>query len=194
MRDAAREARAWERRSSSWCTARNACWKPSRATLHSRFGAHYTILGERSPGVALAKLAEIATGSEEVALLIAAPQIAEMAGVDFLVRAHALHPRARRVMLVDRGEWGSDHSAVRAMTLGEIDSYLFDTWVPAERWLYLPISEFLANWIGSQAPVFEAIQIIGRREEARSHELRDMFTRIGIPYTFYPADSEAGHR
>ena len=162
--------------------------------LRARFGAHYTVLAERSPSVALEKLTELAAGSEQVALLIAAPQIAEMAGVDFLVRAHGLHPRARRVMLIGRGEWGSDHPAARALTLGEIDSYLFDPWIPAERWLYLPVSEFLANWIESQAPLFEAIQIIGRQGNARSHELRDTFTRIGIPYGFYSADSEAGRR
>jgi thioredoxin reductase (NADPH) len=98
--------------------------------LGRRFGAEYRILGERSPVAALATLDRLAARSEEVALLIVAQQMREMGGVDFIVRAHELHPSAKRVLLVGRRKWTPANPAVRAMTLGQIDDYLFEPWLP----------------------------------------------------------------
>ncbi len=157
-----------------------------------RFGAEYRILVERSPVAALATLERLAAQSEEVALLIAAQRMREMTGVDFIVRAHELHPTAKRVLLVGRREWTPTNPAVRAMTLGQIDDYLFEPWLPLGRWLYLPITQVLADWVPSQAPSFEGIRIVGPRWGSRAHELRDMLTRMGIPHGWYLADSQAG--
>jgi thioredoxin reductase (NADPH) len=164
--------------------------------LRRRFGADYRVLGERSPEVALATLERMAAGSERVALLVAGQRLSGTSGVEFLVRAHQLHPGAGRMLLIGRGEWawGSAHPAVRAMTLGQIDSYLFHPWVDAERWLYLPVTEQLAAWNASQPPAAEAIRIVGSQWEPRSHQLRDILSRAAIPYGLYPPDSEPGHR
>src|SRR5262245_32662073 len=117
-----------------------------------------------------------------------------MDGVEFLVHAHQLHPGAKRVLRIGRGEWAaaSTHPAVRAMLLGQIDSYLFSPVAEVERWLYLPVSELLAEWAAAQPPRFEAVQIVGLAGEARAHELRDFFTRVAIPYRFHAADTETG--
>jgi thioredoxin reductase (NADPH) len=160
--------------------------------LGRRFGAEYRILGERSPAAALATLERLAARSEEVALLIAAQQMREMTGVEFIVRAHELHPTAKRVLLVGRRKWTPANPAVRAMTLGQIDDYLFEPWLPLGRWLYLPITQVLADWVPSKAPSFEGIRIVGERWGSRAHELRDMLTRMGIPHGWYLADSQAG--
>jgi thioredoxin reductase (NADPH) len=164
--------------------------------LRRRFGADYRVLAERSPEVALATLERLAAGSEAVALLVAGQSLSGTSGVEFLVRAHELHPGAKRMLLIGRGEWasGSAHPAVRAMTLGQIDSYLFHPWTAPERWLYLPVTELLADWTTSQPPAAEAIRIVGSRWEARSHRLRDVLSRAAIPYGLYPPDSEAGRR
>jgi len=143
--------------------------------LDRRFGADYHILSEQSPDKALIALDRLAATSERVALLIGAPRIAGRDGVEFLVRAHQLHPGAKRVLLIGRGEWAaaSAHPAVRAMLLGQIDSYLFDPVAEVERWLYLPVCELLAEWAGSQPPRFEAVRIVGLAGEERAHALRD---------------------
>jgi thioredoxin reductase (NADPH) len=164
--------------------------------LRRRFAADYRILTERSPDVALASLGQLAAASQEVALVVAGQSLARISGVEFLMRVHELYPKARRVLLIGRGEWasGSAHPAVRAMTLGQIDSYLFHPWTSPEGWLYLPVTELLADWATSQPPAVEAIRIVGSQWEARSHQLRDILSRAAIPYGLYPADSEAGRR
>jgi thioredoxin reductase (NADPH) len=115
--------------------------------LSRRFGAEYRILGERSPAAALATLERLAARSEEVALVMAAQQMREMTGIDFIVRAHEPYPSAKRVLLVGRRKWTSANPAVRAMMLGQIDDYLFEPWLPVGRWLYLPITQVLPDWV-----------------------------------------------
>ncbi len=162
--------------------------------LERRFGGGYRILAERSPAGALAALARLAEGPGPVALVIAARQMRDTDGLAVLQRAHELLPSAKRVLLEHRGEWTSGEPVVRAMTLGQVDYVLFRPWLPIERFLYLPVSEFLAAWEKSLAPSTEAIQIVGKRWAARSHELRDTLARVGIPYGFYPEDSPDGRR
>ena len=162
--------------------------------LERRFGNDYRVLAERSPAGGLAALERLAGGEDPVALVVAARRMEGTDGLELLERAHELHPAAKRVLLEHRGEWTSGEPVVRAMTLGQVDYVLFRPWHPREQFLYLPVSEFLAAWEKSLAPSAEAIQIVGQRWAARSHELRDVMARAGIPYGFYPDDSPDGRR
>jgi thioredoxin reductase (NADPH) len=160
--------------------------------LRRRFGGDYEVVGEPSAGAALAALGGLAAGTE-VAILVAATRMAEMDGTEYLVRAHELHPAAKRVLLVGRGQWASAHPMVRALALAQVDYYLFHPWGEPERWLHLPVSQFLADWSASRATGFEEeIRIVGERWAARSHELRDLLARVALPHGFYQPDSEAG--
>jgi thioredoxin reductase (NADPH) len=131
--------------------------------LGRRFGADHEIVAERSPAAALAALGQLGTRPRAVAVLLAAQRMTGMSGVEFLAAAHELHPAAKRVLLVDRGDYSAAHPAVRAMTVGQIDYHLFMPWQPAERWLYPPLSDFLADWSKTGEPSFAAIRIVGRQ-------------------------------
>ena len=159
-----------------------------------RFGVDYQIVAECSPVAALAALERLGARPQAVAVVLAAQRMTEMSGVEFLVAAHELHPAAKRVLLVARGDYSAAHPAVRAMTVGQIDYHLFTPWLPAERWLYPQLGDFLAAWSKTGEPSFAAIRIIGRQWEPRSHELRDMLARVAMPYRFYPHDSQAGRQ
>ena len=98
-----------------------------------RFGVDYQIVTERSPVAALAALERLVARSQAVAVVLAAQRMTEMSGVEFLVAAHELHPAAKRVLLVARGDYSAANPAVRAMTVGQIDYHLFTPWLPAER-------------------------------------------------------------
>jgi thioredoxin reductase (NADPH) len=168
--------------------------KALAADLSRRFGTDHRVLAETSPTAALETLLRLAEEAQEVAVVVAGQRMAELAGVPFLLRAHELHPSAKRVLLVGRREWTPTNPAVRAMTLGQIDTYLFEPWLPVARFLDLPISQVLADWVPARGPSFEGIRIVGPRWTTRSHELRDMLTRMGIPYGWYQAGSAAGRR
>jgi thioredoxin reductase (NADPH) len=167
---------------------------PLAADLEQRFGSDYRILAERSPAAGLSALERLAGGEDPVALVIAARRMRELDGLGLLERVHELHPGAKRVLLEHRGEWQSGEPVVHAMTLGQLDYLLYRPWRPLERHLYLPVTEFLAGWESSRTPTVEAIRIIGPRWGARSHQLREVLTRVGIPIGFYPDESEGGKR
>lgn len=93
-------------------------------------------------------------------------------GVALLGGVRRAHPDARRVLLVDRGQWAS-HPVRRAMVLGEVDGYLFVPWMPREQWLHLPMAEYLADWSRTQKPEIVAATVVGRGWDDHSHALRD---------------------
>jgi thioredoxin reductase (NADPH) len=162
------------------------------ADLRRRFAADYRVVGVASPTTALTMLADLARAGEAVTLLIADERLTEMGAVDFLVRAHELHPAAKRVLLVERGDWSATHPAVSAMALGQIDYHLYNPWRPLERILYAAVSEFLAAWERLLTPTAVAFRIVGAEQSRRSHELRDVLTRSGVPYWFFEQDSGEG--
>jgi thioredoxin reductase (NADPH) len=155
--------------------------------LRARFGGHYEIEAHVDASAALRALHEHADAGRAVAAVLVADTSA-CGGGAFREKVRDAHPRARRVLLVGRGEWRNAHPAVEAMRTGQAEAYLFVPWGLRERWLYMPMSELLADWEASQRPA-EVVQIVGEVRERRSHEVRDLFARIGIPFGFYPPSS-----
>ena len=155
--------------------------------LRQRYGGDYTILELRSDEVDPA-LVEV----DSLAVVISAAELdGRVPGVELLGGVRRTHRDARRVLLVDRGQWAS-HPVRRAMVLGEIDGYLFVPWIPREPWLHLPMTEYLADWSRTQPPEITAVTMVGRRWDDRSHALRDILSRASVPYAFHEPDSEEG--
>src|SRR5215510_5111343 len=80
--------------------------------LTRRFGNQFAVRGEASPAAALVGLRAAAQEREPVAVVLVQDADAEL-----LTSAHELHPRAKRVLLVDR-DYSSTSPAVQAITLG----------------------------------------------------------------------------
>jgi thioredoxin reductase (NADPH) len=160
--------------------------------LERRFGTDCRILSAQDPDRALGELTALAEWHEQVALLIADQSLREMTGVAFLERAHALHPLAKRILLVER-DYTAANPIVPAMMLGQIDFHLVKPWFP-EQSLFPAVGEFLADWAGSREPGFTMFRIVGPAGSARAHEIRDLLTRLAMPYVFHAESSEAGRR
>ena len=127
-----------------------------------------------------------------MALLIVDHDMSEMPGVDFLARAHEVHPLAKRVLLVER-DYSARSPVVEAMTLGEADYHITKPWL-LEQDLYRVVSEFLAEWAKDQEAGFELFRLYGRTQDRGTHELRDLLTRFNVPFHFRAADGEHGRR
>jgi len=164
------------------------------ADLRRRFGADYQVRGADSVTVALKTLADLADRCEDVAVIVADQNLVGMPAVDLLERAHVLHPLAKRVLMINRRSWSTAHPVVTALALGQIDYHLYNPWVPVERLLYSPISEFLVAWETTREPTAAALRIVGPQWSARSHELRDILSRVGAVFAFYRDDSPAGRQ
>ncbi|MGW8283445.1 MAG: FAD-dependent oxidoreductase, partial [Gemmatimonadota bacterium] len=158
--------------------------------LAVRYAEDYQIRCANEPGRGIALLEELAERSAPVALLIADQAMDAMSGVDFLRQAHERHPLAKRILLVER-DYTSANPSVQAMMLGQIDYHLVKPWFP-QQGLYPAVTEFLGAWSASQEGGFRLFRIAGRAQSARAHEIRNLLTRMNMPYTFYEADSDEG--
>ena len=126
--------------------------------------------------------------------MIASQRMSSMSGIDFLVRAHELHPLARRALLIRVADAGAIPVMEQAFTLNRLDTYLTKPWEPADEWLYPTLADLLREWVrASEAgPRSTVIQLIGDLWEPRCYRLKDLLDRNGLPYAFYTTDSEHG--
>jgi thioredoxin reductase (NADPH) len=162
------------------------------ADLARRFGSDYELVGQPSGEGALASLAAGRPG-REVAVVIALQRLSDMTGVQFLGRASALAPAAKRGLVITYGDPEANQSVIEATTFGLIEQWCWQPWEPAEELLFPFVSALLTAWSrGRDVPRFEAVRIVGEQWSARSHELRDLLQRNGFPYGFYTPDSERG--
>ena len=162
-----------------------------RDDLSRRFGQDFRVIGAVSATAGLAALRELADAKEPVALLIVDHKMCEMPGVGFLARAHEMHPLAKRVLLVER-DYSVRSPVVQAMTLGQADYHLTKPWM-LEQDLYRVVSEFLAEWAKDQEAGFDLFHVIGRLQDRRTSELRELLTRFSVPFRFHPAGHGDGH-
>jgi thioredoxin reductase (NADPH) len=134
-----------------------------RGDLSRRFAQDFRVLGESSAAAGLTTLRRLARRDEAVALLIVDHHMTEMPGLEFLARAHELHPSAKRVLLVER-DYSARSPVVQAMTLGQADYYLSKPWM-LEPDLYRGVSEFLAEWARDQEAAFNLFHVIGALQD-----------------------------
>lgn len=158
--------------------------------LSRRFGGDYRVVSVGHDAAA-GELDRLADRREPVAAVIAEPVSSTLAGLEYLAVVRDRHPGARRILLVERGGW-RHHPVRQAMVLGQVDGYLFDPWFPREQWLYLPMTEYLADYDRTRAPERVAFSIVGTQWDSRSHQLRDILARASIPFAFLRHDSTAG--
>ena len=92
--------------------------------LQLRFAGDFRVLDERSAASGLDALEALAGGPDSVALVIAGEAVGgEDGGVEILARAKALHPSAKRVLLVGR-DYTPSNPVVKAMITWNPLTYL----------------------------------------------------------------------
>jgi thioredoxin reductase (NADPH) len=162
--------------------------------LNRRYAADYQVLGAATAAAALSTVDRLGAAGDPVAVVIADERLPDLGAVDFFARVRERHPTAKRVMLVERGNWSAAHPAITAVGLGQIDYHLYNPWRPLERILYPAMSDFLAAWDKLRESTTAAMRIVGLPRAPESHQLRDVLTRIAVPYWFYDVASEPGQQ
>ncbi len=163
-----------------------------RDDLGRRFGEDFRVIGTSSAAAGLTMLRELADEHVTVAVLIVDHKMREMPGVEFVARAHRMHPGAKRVLLVER-DYSVRSPVIRALTLGQADYHISKPWM-LEQDLYRGISEFLAEWAKDRSAAFELFHVVGRLDDRSTNELRELLIRFNVPFRFDSADSAEGCR
>src|SRR5262249_50583381 len=160
--------------------------------LTRRYGADYRVVASASGSAALEELERIRAAGEAVALIIADQWMPEIKGLQFLGKAHEIHPTAQRALLVDWGDQAAAPAILKGCAFGQLENYLRKPWSPAEVHLYPAIGEFLSEWTRAHGPRMELLRVIGSEPSPRTHDVRAFLDRSGIPHGFYAAHSNPG--
>jgi thioredoxin reductase (NADPH) len=164
------------------------------AELRKRYGADYQVITTGSVQEMLGVLGQLHDDHRQVSLVLADERLPEATGTELLARVRQLHPAARRVLLITWGDQTSAEPILRATVLGDIDAYVVKPGTPPDEHFHRFVTEQLDEWGRSNLPGLETVRVVGEEWAARSHELRELLGRNGIPFGFYAADSPEGQR
>jgi thioredoxin reductase (NADPH) len=153
--------------------------------LKSKFGEAYRVLRAESGADALDVLRRLQERGDPVALLVADQRMPEMTGVEFLERAMAMYPDAKRVLLT---AYADTDAAIRAINRVRVHYYLMKPWDPPEANLYPYLTDILDDWSAAYRPPYEGIRVIGQRWAPDSHRVRDFLGRNQVPFQWLDVD------
>src|SRR5918994_2431377 len=160
--------------------------------LRQRYGSYYRVACEDSPEEGMRTLRELKAAGEDVAVVLADQWMPGMTGVEFLTHTRQLYPGAKRALLFERGNRTTREPILQGMALGQIDYYVPKPERAPDEEFHRCLTQFLDEWAREHRPASVAVQIVGDPWAARSHELRDLLGRSGIPQAFAAADSKEG--
>jgi thioredoxin reductase (NADPH) len=154
--------------------------------LRKRYADRYRVVRADSGTTALQSLQTLKKRNEAVALLLADQRMPEMNGVEFISKALAIYPEARRVLLT---AYADTDAAIQAINEARIHHYLLKPWDPPEEHLYPVLDDLLEDWQAGYRPVFEGVRVLGHRWSPRSYALRDFLGRNQVPYRWLDAET-----
>jgi len=157
------------------------------AELRKRYAADYQVITTESVQATLGVLGQLRDDRRQVSLVLADQWLPEATGTELLARVRQLHPAARRVLLITWGDQTIAEPILRATVLGDIDAYVVKPGTPPDEHFHRFVTEQLDEWGRSNLPGLETVRVVGEEWAARSHELRELLGRNGIPFGFYPA-------
>jgi thioredoxin reductase (NADPH) len=112
-------------------------------------------------------------------------------------RVRALHPQARRALMVSWGAWtdrAGREAIAGALALGRIDYYLVKPSPPRDEVFHHAISGYLLEWARARRVAPYSVQVIGETWSGRAYELRETLEQCATPHVFCLADSPEGRK
>ena len=149
--------------------------------LRRQYGANYRILRAASGQAALDTCTQLQQRGDAVALFLSDQRMPGMTGVEFLEKAQALYPEAKRALLT---AYADTEAAIKAINTAKISYYLTKPWDPPEEKLYPVLDDLLENWKEGYKPPFEGLRVIGPRWSFNDYQVRDFLSRNQIPYVW----------
>jgi thioredoxin reductase len=162
--------------------------------LSGRYGTDYRIVVCDEPAMLEPVTRELLAADTPVAMVVGAVGETDPDGIEVLARIRGIDRTVSRVAAVRWGDWDIARPVFDAVTMGKIDHWVTRPVQSPDEEFHQSITQFLGEWSSRHAACFEPVQIIGEHWSARSQELRDTFSRNGIPLGFYDASSARGRR
>jgi thioredoxin reductase (NADPH) len=163
--------------------------------LEDRYGRHYRVVCVPSAAEARAHLEDLATSEGEVALVLAGRSLVDMPASELLTDVRRLHPRAKRALVIEFGEWGKravGDAIFEGIADGRFDHYVIRPAESPDELFHQTISSMLLEWGEANRASPHTVHIVGESWTGRAHELRETLKQCAIVHNFCLADSAEG--
>jgi len=160
--------------------------------LRKRYGQDYQVVEASSAADALEFLTRTSHAGQLVAVVLSDHWMDDITGTQLLGRVRALHPMAKRGLLVNFGDRSTNTPLLEAMSLGDVDYFVIRPRSEPDEDFHQAIGGFLADWARLQGIGFKPVRCIGDPTTPRSHEVRDLLTRNALLHDFVDARTPDG--
>jgi thioredoxin reductase (NADPH) len=164
------------------------------AELRKRYAADYQVMTAASAAAALEVLGQARDAGHPVSLVLADPWLPDVTGSELLAQVRQRHPAARRALLISWADQRGMAAVAEGTILGNLDAYVVKPGMAPDERFHQAIAEQLGEWGRSNLPRSEVVSVVGEEWAPRSHELRELLGRNGVPFGFHDAASPAGQR
>lgn len=165
--------------------------------LEDRYGRSYQVLTARAVSTALDLVTKLHESGERIALVLSDQWLPDGTGCELLGQIRDLFPHSRRLLTIAWGEWAVDATAAplrRGIGLGQIDYYVLKPWRTGDELFHRTVTEFLHEWVGSDASLSRELTIVADAGNSRASELRSLLSRNRVPFVSHLTDSPEGAR
>jgi thioredoxin reductase (NADPH) len=162
--------------------------------LGKRYGADYDLIACSTPDDTVGRVEALRGAGHPVALVLSGLSDDDPDGVEVLCRCRAIDARCRLAIVMHWGGFRWGDSAVDALSLGRIDSWLLRPAGSRDEEFHRLVTELLEDWSADRRLGHEVVSIVGDVAAPRSAELRSLMARNHVPFRFHDAASELGRR
>jgi thioredoxin reductase (NADPH) len=164
--------------------------------LEERYGRQYRVVCEGSADQALAHLETFATSGVDLALVLAGQWLPGEPGARVLARVHALHPHAKRAVLVPWVRWGAPQmgrALFDGIAHGRFEHYVIEPSPSSpDEQFHQTLSMVLLEWAEANRAAPYTVHVVGESWTGRAYELREALHQCAMNHDFCLLDSPQG--
>jgi thioredoxin reductase (NADPH) len=159
--------------------------------LRREYGDRFRIMRANSGESAMDALRQLKLRNDPVALMLVDQRMPHMSGVEFIERAGAIYPEAKRALLT---AYADTEAAIGAINKARVDYYLMKPWDPPEENFYPVLNDLLDDWLASFRPPFEGIRVLGHRWSPQALKIKSFLAGNHVPYQWLDVETDAEAR
>src|SRR5690606_13795739 len=162
--------------------------------VRARYGSEYEVVRVEHASTAKALLRALVEDGKEVALVVVSLHVPDETAEQLLAWTRDLHGNTKRALLVSWDDQDAKERVLKAMSLGETESWAYAPTAERDEQFHRTIAELLEEWDRWSGIDISEIVVVGPKLAPETREVRDMLLRNGHPHRNCEVDSaEASH-
>ncbi len=160
--------------------------------IRSRYGSEYEVLRVEHASTARSLLRALIEDGKEVALIAAGLDLPDSTAEELLGWTRDLHGNIKRALILTWDDRDAKERVLKAMSLGETESWAYAPVAQRDEQFHRTISELLEEWDRWSGIDLAEIVVVGPEFSEATREIRDVLLRNGHPHRSCEAESPEG--